>query len=182
MKKTTILIGGLVLAALVAVVAVGIALTRDTTEPAHTDSHTHIADPRVSDPTIAATGTMTALLTWEPAQQSGPWESAAAVEDRLTGRLAEYAASQGADEPLPGDWQTWAEGGDRIQGIAAVSPDTREIPADATTATVTVDVEQRVWHPSGDMTPLTKGVVDVTVELIDGEWKTSNYSYLSIDY
>lgn len=182
MKNTMILLGGLALVALLAVVAVGIALTRDTTESVHTDSHTHIADPRVSDPTIAATGTMTALLTWKPTEQSGPWESAAAIEDRLTGHLAQYAASQGVDEPLPDDWQTWAEGGDRIQGIAAVSLDSREVPAEATTATVTVDVEQRVWHPSGDMTPLTKGVVDVTVELIDGKWKSSDYSYLSVTY
>lgn len=182
MKKSIILIGVLVVIALTAVVAVGITLTKDSDEPAHTDSHVHGPDPRVSDPTVAATGTMTALLTWNPSTQAGPWESAAGIRERLSGQLGDYADSEGSNEPLPEGWEAWSESGDRIQGLATVSAENRDIPEDAGTATVTVDVEQRVWHPSGDMTPLTKGVVDVTVELVDGEWKASNYSYLSTEY
>lgn len=181
--KRKILLAVLAIAVVAVLAVVGVSLWRATTntEPA-TDAHVHIDDPRTADPTIAATGAMTGLLTWEPATQAGPWEAAVAISDRLTGPLADYAASDGGDEPLPEKWQVWAEGGDRVRGLASVSPDSRDIPEDAEVATVTVDVEQRVQHPSGGMTPLTRGVVDVTVELIDGDWKASDYTYLSIDY
>ncbi|MGP6175488.1 hypothetical protein [Corynebacterium sp. A21] len=182
MTRNTMIVA-LAVAVVVVIAAVGVTLWRTTTtEEQATDSHVHLDDPRTADPTTAATGTMTGLLTWDPATQDGPWDAAAAISDRLTGSLAEYAASDGGGEPLPEKWEVWATGGDRVRGLATVSPDSREIPDTAEVATITVDVEQRVQHPSGGMTPLTRGVVDVSVELIDGDWKTSEYTYLSIDY
>lgn len=182
MKRNTMIVA-LAVAVVVVIAAVGVTLWRATTndEPA-TDAHVHIDDPRTADPTIAATGAMTGLLTWDPSAQDGPWDAAAAISDRLTGSLAEYAASDGSGEPLPEKWDAWAIGGDRVRGLATVSPDSREIPEGAEVATITVDVEQRVQHPSEGMTPLTRGVVDVSVELVDGDWKASSYTYLSIDY
>lgn len=183
MKRNTMIVA-LAVAVVVVLAAVGVTLWQATTndEPA-TDAHVHIDDPRTADPTIAATGTMTGLLTWDPATQDGPWDAAAAISDRLTGSLADYAASpDGGGEPLPEKWDAWAEGGDRVRGLVSVSPESREIPEGAEVATVTVDVEQRVQHPSGGMTPFSRGVVDVSVELIDGEWKASEYRYLSVEY
>lgn len=182
MKKSLLLVGA-VTAIVVIVAAVAFALVRSNSQPAPTDEHEHLHDPRTASAEEAATAAMTGLLTWTPAQQSGPWEAASAIAPQLTGNLAAYAASpDGNGEPVPENWESWAAGGDRVQGFAVVSPDNKEAAAASPVATVTVDVEQRVWHPDGDMTPLTKGTVNVTVELVDEQWKASNYSYTSVLY
>jgi hypothetical protein len=183
MKQKTMIILMVIGSVIVIVGGAGLALWRDNNAPAPTDDHVHFDDPRGADPEVAATAAMTGLLTWTPAHQAGPWEAASAIAPQLTGQLAAYAASDnGNGEPLPKNWQAWASAGDRVQGLAVVSEDNKDTGERASVATVTVDVEQRVWHPDGDMTPLTKGTVDVTVELVDGVWKAAEYSYLSVEY
>lgn len=183
MKKATIIGGIAVLCVVLILGGIGVALWKDTAQPAPTDEHVHFDDPRTADPETAATAVMTGLLTWTPAEQVGPWEAAAAISSQLTGTLAEYASSSdGGGEPLPKNWEAWAASGDRVRGFAVISPENTSTGAQSDTTTITVDVEQRVWHPDGDMTPLTKGTVEVTVELVDGVWKASHYSYITLDY
>lgn len=72
-------------------------VNRSFSTPEGHDVHVATQDPLHADPELAATSAMTGLMTWQPAQQESPQDAAAAIADRLTGQLEEYATSNAPD-------------------------------------------------------------------------------------
>lgn len=168
--------------ALVAIVAGTWAIaTRGLSSPAGHDEHVEAAEPLVDDPELAATSAMTGLMTWQPAKQDSPQDAAAAISERLTGQLGEYATADEADPVLPDMWNQWAEAGDSVHAVATVdSPSSVGESEDQ--AVIDVVVDQEVWHPSGDRTPYSRFTAAVTVENVDGQWKAARYEISDIEY
>ncbi|MGV0870463.1 hypothetical protein [Corynebacterium kalidii] len=182
-KPGALIIGFIVLVA----IAVGIAWAvtsmiggdeDDAARPA-TDSHTHI-DPVADDPYVAATSTVSAILSYAPAEQDTVFDQYAAVRDRLTGQMAQLAdnppTGDDAARQTPPQWEAWAESGDRVRAIVERSPSTAPIEDGATEAEVTMDVRELIFHPDGETTPLRNPyVVTATVVVEDGIWKLQSY-------
>lgn len=150
----------------------------DESTPA-TDSHTHI-DPVADDPFVAATSTLSAVLSYVPAEQDTVFDQYASVRDRLTGPLAQLAdnppAGEDALRQTPPEWDDWAAGGDQVRAIVERSENTADIDDDATEAVVTVTVREMVFHADGENTPLRSPyVADATIVREDDIWKLSNY-------
>lgn len=170
-------------ASLVVVVGVVWALTaRSTATPEGTDHHPATHDPVHDDPALAATSAMAGLMTWQPATQHSPQEAAAAIEDRLTGQLEQYAAADQPDSVLPDLWESWAQAGDTVHAVAEVGEGGISQPGGGEHAVVDVVVDQEVWHPSGETTPYSRFHATVDVELVDGQWKAERYEITGIDY
>ena len=167
----TALVAAVVVAIIVAALAAWALYDPDAGEAGHTgtDAHEHI-EPG-SDAAGAAQEAMTAIFTWRPAGQEGPWDSMHATEHLFTGRLADAAAQRPDPEPLPKQWLAWAEENARIAGATEVT----DTYVDADTGQVRVVVKQRVMHSDGDVTPLPDmtALVDV-IDTADG-WKAENY-------
>lgn len=182
-QKPGVLIIGLIVLIAVAV-AIAWAVTsmiggdEEEARPA-TDSHTHI-DPISDDPYVAATSTVSAILSYAPAEQDTPFDQYSAVRDRLTGQMAQLAdtppTGDDAARQTPSGWDAWAESGDRVRAIVERSPSTEPIEDDATEAVVTMDVREMVFHSDGETTPLRSPyVVSATVVLEDNIWKLDSY-------
>lgn len=184
-RTATIMVAVLAVAA-VALTVTAVALIgndSDGDQPA-TDAHTHI-DPVSDDPYVAATSTLSAILSYSPAEQETVFDQYAAVRDRLTGQLAQLAdnppTGEDAARQLPDQWDAWAESGDRVRAIVERTPDTEEIADDATEAVVTVEVREMIFHPDGETTPLRSPyVADATVVVEDDIWKLDSYEITSI--
>lgn len=174
MRTTKVaMIGAAVLAVVIAAVAAALLLGRSD-EPG-TDSHARI-DPITTADEVAMAA-MVGVHTWTPAEQQSPWDAMHAISDRLTGRMAEAAASRPEPDPTPRQWDAWARSGDRVIGAAGPVGDQRAVPVQATETTRLVDVRQKVLHPDGETTPLEPITVAVDLEQVDGEWKAENYRY-----
>lgn len=181
-KKTLIILTTLAVC-LVAVVGVVWALTaRSTATPEGTDHHPATHDPVKDDPALAATSAMAGLMTWQPATQHSPQEAAAAIEDRLTGQLEQYADAGEPDPVLPDLWDDWAQAGDTVHAVAEVGEGGVSQPGGGEHAVVDVVVEQEVWHQSGERTPYSRFNATVDVEQVDGQWKAERYEITDIDY
>lgn len=171
-----------------ALVALGIVVwglsTRPFADEEHlgTDHSHEVTDPLAGDPGQAATSAMTALMTWNPANQASPQESAAAIGERLKGVLGDYASSGEPDSVLPQMWDTWADDGDSVHAVAVLGEGGVVTNPAGDGAEVDVDVTQTVWHSSGDTTPFSEFSATVTVDLVEGEWKASNYEITDVDY
>lgn len=144
-----------------------------------TDSHIHI-DPISDDPYVAATSTVSAILSYSPAEQDGPFDQYTAVRDRLTGELAQLAdnppTGEDALRQTPRQWDAWAESGDRVRAIVERTPDTSEISDTDTEGVVTVTVRELVFHQDGETTPLRSPyIVDANVVREDDIWKLDSY-------
>lgn len=172
----------------IALVALGIAVWALSTRPFADEDHLgtdhshEISDPLIGEPGQAATSAMTALMTWDPANQSSPQESAAAIGERLTGVLGDYAASGEPDSALPQMWDTWANDGDSVHAVAVLGEDGVVTNPTGDGAEVDVDVTQTVWHSSGATTPFSEFSATVVVDLVEGEWRASNYEITDVDY
>lgn len=150
----------------------------DDDRPA-TDSHTHI-DPVTDDPYVAATSTLSAILSYAPADQDTVFDQYAAVRDRLTGQLLQLAdtppTGEDAARQTPEQWDAWAAGGDRVRALVERAEDTAEIDDDATEAVVTANVREMVFHADGENTPLRSPyAVEATIVREDDIWKLSSY-------
>lgn len=177
MRTTRIaLVAALVVAAIVVVVAVALALGRSD-EPG-TDAHADI-DPITTAQEVAV-AVMAGVHTWTPAQQQSPWDALHAVSDRVTGKMADAAATRPDPDPTPRQWPAWARSGDRVIGATAPAGDQTKVPAGATEATRVVEVRQRVLHPDGATTPMDRITVSVELQLVGQQWKVSNYQYQSV--
>lgn len=137
-------------------------------------------DPLVTDPSLAAAAAMKALMSWQPAEQASPQDSAAAISERLTGELGQYAAAGEPDPVLPRLWDTWAVSGDMVNAVAETTD--LEFNDEETAAQASVTVEQSVWHPDGRITPYSRFDADVWVIVEDGKWKAQRYEITDIDY
>lgn len=150
-----------------------------------TDAHERI-DPAADDVLVAAEGIMSALLSMRPAEQTSPYDQYATVEERLSGQLLRVAQNPPTDEmskkTWPEQWQSWARSGDRVQGFVTRAPGTEPVAEDATTAEVTVDMEQKVIHPDGEMTPYRSSVATVSMVKEEGMWKAANYEITHVNY
>lgn len=181
-KKIFFILATLVVC-LVAVVGVVWALTaRSTATPEGTDHHPEAHDPLQDDPELAATSAMAGLMTWQPATQHSPQEAAAAIENRLTGQLEQYADAGEPDPVLPDLWDDWAQAGDTVHAVAEVGEGGVSQPGGGEHAVVDVVVDQEIWHPSGETTPYSRFNATVDVELVDGQWKAERYEITDIDY
>lgn len=151
----------------------------DTTEGS--DSHADI-DPVRDDPVSAVTLTMTAILSYRPAEQDTPFEQYGNVRDNLTGNLAETAdnppTGDEAAKLYPRQWESWKRSGDRVQAFVSRTGEDSPIGPDDAEGTVSVGVEQVVIHPDGDRTPVDDYTAEVTVVAEDGRWKLSEYQRL----
>ena len=150
----------------------------DESTPA-TDSHTHI-DPVADDPYVAATSTLSAVLSYAPAEQDTVFDQYASVRDRLSGQLAQLAdnppTGEDALRQTPPEWDDWAAGGDQVRAIVERSENTADIDDDATEAVVTVTVREMVFHADGENTQLRSPyAADATIVREDDIWKLSNY-------
>lgn len=150
----------------------------DDDRPA-TDSHTHI-DPVTDDPYVAATSTLSAILSYSPADQDTVFDQYAAVRDRLTGQLAQLAdappTGEDAARQTPEQWDAWADSNDRVRALVERAEDTAEIDDDATEAVVTATVREMVFHADGENTPLRSPyAVEATIVREDDIWKLSSY-------
>lgn len=157
-------------------------VNRSFSTPEGHDVHVATQDPLHADPELAATSAMTGLMTWQPAQQESPQDAAAAIADRLTGQLEEYATSNAPDPVLPEPWGQWAEAGDSVHAVVTVADDSGSINNDDQQGVVNVVVDQEVWHPSGNRTPYSRFTADVTVKNVDGQWKAERYEISDIEY
>lgn len=176
------LIGVVMAVVLLAVAVVAWAvISREPATHEGTDAHTAVHDPLGEDPALAATSAIAALMTWQPATQASPQESAVAITGRLTGQLAHYATSREPDPVLPELWQDWKEAGDTVHAVATVNDGGVRLDGESR-ATVEVVVEQEVWHPSGKTTPYSRFAASVDVEQVDGQWKAARYEITGIDY
>lgn len=184
--KRTLTPAGMVVAAVIAVVVVvGLAWAAvsvfggDDEHDHATDSHLHI-DPVTDDPYVAATSTISAILSYAPAEQATVFDQYAAVRDRLTGQLAELAdnppTGEDALRQTPEYWDSWAESGDRVRALVERDEDTATIADTDTEGVVTVTVRELVFHPGGETTPLRNPyTVEANVVVEDDIWKLASY-------
>lgn len=171
-----------VIALVVVVVGAWTLVSRGFSAPEGNDEHVVAHEPLHDDPELAATSAMAGLMTWQPVQQDSPQDAAAAIADRLTGQLAEYASSDEPDPVLPEPWGQWAEAGDSVHAVVTVADDSGSINNDDQQGVVNVVVDQEVWHPSGNRTPYSRFTADVTVKNVDGQWKAERYEISDIEY
>ncbi|MCT2097492.1 hypothetical protein M3E00_02635 [Dietzia cinnamea] len=176
MRSRIALVTALVVAAIVVAVTVAVALGRSD-EPG-TDAHASF-DPITTADEVAV-AVMAGVHTWTPAQQQSPWDALHAVSDRLTGQMADAAATRPDPDPTPRQWAAWARSGDRVIGATAPAGDQAEVPLGATEATRVVEVRQKVLHPDGATTPLEQITVAVELELVGQQWKVASYQYQSV--
>lgn len=146
--------------------------------------HDH-GDPVRTDPEVAAKAAMVAVFSYDPATQDTTFDQLATVRDRLTGTLGQLAdhppSGQQAQAQLPPEWDSWASSGDEVRGFATLAPGSPTVGENDTTATVTVDVEQKVIHPDGDTTPYEQFVADVAMVHEGGGWKAADYQITGIN-
>lgn len=179
----------LIAVAVIALVAVAVmmvigfqrsGLVNSTASEGH-DTHLE-TDPVSEDAEIAAKAAMTGLLTWNPAEQDSPQAAAENISDQLAGQLHDYAVSGQPDSVLPDEWESWSNNKDMVHAVATVDQSSPEVRESDTQVTVTVTVEQTVWHSTGAKTPYRKGTVEVGVTKEGEAWKASDYRFTEIDY
>lgn len=172
-RRRAIAVAVVAVVTVVAAVLVGLAAWAlyepDSGEHTGTDAHMH-SNPE-ADAVGVAEAAMTAVYSWRPAGQEGPWDSMNATSYLFTGRLAEAAAQRPTPEPMPKQWFAWAEENARITAATEVG----DTQIDGEAGQVEVRILQRVMHNDGDVTPLPdlNARVDV-VDTADG-WKAENY-------
>jgi hypothetical protein len=171
-----------VIALVVVVVGAWTLVSRGFSAPEGNDEHVVAHEPLHDDPELAATSAMAGLMTWQPVQQDSPQDAAAAIADRLTGQLAEYASSDEPDPVLPEPWSQWAKAGDSVHAVATVDDTSKTISDSDSEADVDVVVDQEVWHPSGNKTPYSRFTAKITVEKVEGQWKAKEYEISDIEY
>ncbi|MHA2788321.1 hypothetical protein ACXZ66_04100 [Corynebacterium sp. S7] len=180
-SKPALIVTVVVAALVIAAVSWGV-IARMSAPREGTDEHVSTTDPLQADPKQAATSAMTGLMTWDPARQNSPQDSAAAIVDRLTGQLEQYATSNEPDSVLPELWATWRESGDRVHAVTTADEDGVDLVGGGSQAVVDVVVEQEVWHPSGETTPYSRFSATVEVHDIDGQWKAERYEITEAEY
>jgi len=174
---------GIVIVTAIAIAAVAWGVIRMTATNEGTDEHVASAvDPLQADPKQAATAAMSGLMTWEPAQQDSPQDAAAAISDRLTGQLQDYATSGEPDSVLPELWPAWKEASDRVHAVTTADDEDVNVVGGGSQAVVDVVVEQEVWHPSGDTTPYSRFAATVEVHDVEGQWKAERYEITDVEY
>ena len=142
-----------------------------------TDADMHLAEP-ASEATTAAESAMVCLYTWEPAEQSSPWDAMHGCASQLTGRLASSAKVRPTPDPKPTQWQAWAESGDRVVGTGERTPDQPGLEGGGDDLTsVRVKVGQVVMHPSGDTTPRESLVAKVRMVREGDVWKAEYFEF-----
>lgn len=158
----------------VAGVAVAAALLLGRSDEPGTDAHARI-DPITTADEVAV-AVMAGVHTWTPAEQQSPWDAMHAISDRLTGRMADAAATRPEPDPTPQQWDAWARSGDRVVGATEVVDGQQPTPG-AVEAQRVVRVQQKVLHPDGATTPLEPITVVVELRRVDQQWKAENYRY-----
>ncbi|MBF4554384.1 hypothetical protein [Corynebacterium suicordis] len=190
MKRSTIIIASVValfvLLGGLAWAAASLTSNEPEQPPAPASDADQRIDPASNDVFVAAEGVMAALLSMRPAEQESPYDQYATVQDRLSGRLLRVAQNPPTDDmskkTWPEQWEDWARSGDRVQGFVTRAPGTEPAAEDATTAEVTVDMEQKVIHPDGDMTPYRSSVATVSMVKEEGVWKAENYQIRHVNF
>lgn len=167
-----------VFALVVAVTAVAVWLALRGEDELATDAHLHI-DPITTADEVAV-ATMAGVHTWTPANQQSPWDAMHAISDRLTGPMADAAATRPDPDPTPRQWAAWARSADRVIGASELAEGQDPVPAESASAKRVVDVQQMVLHPDGATTPLEEITVAVKLERTDNQWKVSGYQYESV--
>lgn len=169
----------LALAAVVVIVgSIVAAVLLSGEEELGTDAHVHL-DP-ISTADEVAVATMAGTHTWTPAEQRSPWDAMHAISDRMTGKMAEAAATRPNPDLIPDQWPAWARSGDRVIGATELVSGQDPVADDAVTAERLVTVRQKVLHPDGHTTPLEKITISVQLERVGRDWKVANFRYRSI--
>ena len=158
-------------------------VNRSFSTPEGHDVHVATQDPLHADPELSGnlSDDWANDLATSP-NKKAPQDAAAAIADRLTGQLEEYATSSAPDPVLPEPWGQWAEAGDSVHAVVTVADDSGSINNDDQQGVVNVVVDQEVWHPSGNRTPYSRFTADVTVKNVDGQWKAERYEISDIEY
>lgn len=158
--------------------------TSNTATEGQVHEHDDI-DPVRDDPEVAAQAAMVAVFSYDPASQETTFEQLGDVRDQLTGTLGELAdnppTGDQAAAQRPSEWDSWARSGDQVRAFANVAAGSAPVGEDETTATVTVDVEQRIIHPDGETTPYEEMVADVEMVYEAEQWKAANYEITGIN-
>ena len=175
-KSQKVLLAIAAVLVVVAAIVAAVVLGRD--DELGTDAHVHI-DP-ISTADEVAVATMAGTHTWTPAVQQSPWDAMHAISDRLTGKMAEAAATRPDPDLIPDQWPAWARSGDRVIGATELASGQDPVADDANTAERVVIVRQKVLHPDGFTTPLEEITIAVQLERVGEDWKVANFRYRSI--
>lgn len=139
------------------------------------DGHAHFDPITTAEETAVAV--MVGMHTWHPPSEDSPWESMHTVRDRMTGPMAEAAASKPDPDPAPPQWGAWARSGDRITGAAEVAAGHTLVDPAATEVTVPVAIRQVVMHRDGQTTPLDEQIALVEMVRSGDRWLAAEFSY-----
>lgn len=175
-RSQKVLLAAVTVAVIIAAIAAAVLLSGD--EEPGTDAHVHL-DP-ISTADEVAVATMAGTHTWTPAVQQSPWDAMNAISDRMTGKMAEAAATRPDPDLIPDQWAAWARSGDRVIGATDLVSGQDPVADDAVTAERVVTVRQKVLHPDGFTTPLEEITIAVQLERVGPDWKVANFRYRSI--
>lgn len=175
-RSQKVLLAAVTVAVIIAAIAAAVLLSGD--DEHGTDAHMHL-DP-ISTADEVAVATMAGTHTWTPAEQQSPWDAMHAISDRMTGKMAEAAATRPDPDLIPDQWPAWARSGDRVIGATDLVSGQDPVAEDAVTVERVVTVRQKVLHPDGFTTPLEPITIAVQLERVDQDWKVANFRYRSI--
>lgn len=181
--RPLLVIGALVIAAvLVAAGAWALLGNRDD----DTGHATEAIEPSLHDPVVAATGTLSVILSYAPAEQDTPYDQYAPIIDRLTGPTRQLAENpptgEEAAKAIPTQWNDWKASGDRVRALVSSDTDHTDYPDDATEASIPVNVTEQVVHYDNSTTPLSKYTATVKVVKPADVWLFDSYTINDITY
>lgn len=175
-RNQTVVLALAAVVVIVAAIAAAVALSGD--DEHGTDAHVHLEPITTADEVAVAT--MAGTHTWTPAEQQSPWDAMHAISDRMTGKMAQAAATRPDPDLIPDQWSAWARSGDRVIGATELVSGQDPVAEDAVTAERLVTVRQTVLHPDGFTTPLEQITIAVQLERVGQDWKVANFKYRSI--
>lgn len=177
------LIGGLLVIVLLAVFVGRSVFSSDDGAGGHA---TEDIEPGKYDPVVVATGTLSVILSYSPAEQDGPYDQYAPIIDQLTGPTRQLAENpptgEDAAKALPEKWDQWKASGDRVRALVDSDTDYTGYDEDATEAEVPVNVTEQVVHYDDSTTPLSKYTATVKVVKNGDVWLFDSYTIDHITY